>query len=910
MLLNKISLTVLIVSLFSIFSKYSGAQSKIIISEFQAINNKTIQDSNGKFSDWIEIYNEQEESINLLGWSLTDDKENLKKWIFPEVTIAPQDYLLVFASGDNIALPGQQLHTSFKLSGSGEYLALVNANNTIESEFTPVYPLQKSDQSYGILNGIYTYLSAPTPGTKNNSGTNILPVTFSKERGLYNSSFSLTLSCAQNDVSIYYTTDGNIPNKNTGKIYSSEIEINASTVISAKAYGTNGDSSAVITNTYIFVESVLNQPNSYEGYPNIWGRAASGDYLPADYGMAPEIANNPKYKEDLIKSLSEIPSMCIVTNPGYIFSSDPSSKVGGIYIYTGNTYYGSYGIGWERPTSAEFFDPKTGLNFQVNCGILLHGGNSRIPENSQKHSFRLSFRSEYGPSKLKFNFFKENRNPTNEFNSLVLRAGFNDSWIKNSALQNKRADYVRDPFSKNTLLDMGNKGAHNRYVHLYINGIYWGLYNVSEKLTNDFMESYMNGDENDWDVVKDHGSIVDGRISEFNNLIFFAKSGLSDNSKYQQLHGLNLDGSENPEYPNYLDVDNFIDYMLINYYIGNKDWDGNNWVAARNRVESKHGFRFFVWDAETSMNNLYENITGLLDGKPTTLWSYLSKNAEFKLRVADRMNKHFNNGGALSVDAVKERYQELTDEISLAMIAESARWGDYRRDAMQDKSATLYTQDNHWAVEVNNQLTSYFPKRSQLVFNQLKAKGFYPSLEAPLFSSYGETIENTLDFNIENPNSTGEIYFTSDGSDPRLMGGSINNSAQLFTQELTLVGKGKIKARIKNGSTWSALTYAKFNGDSLSFIASKNKLAIQSAKCYPNPANNYTKFIYTLDQKGKVAITLKSIDGKVITRVLNELQTAGSKEVYFETTNLNTGIYLYEIKGNGISTMGKLLINP
>lgn len=908
MLTKRYLLIILLISVLSPFLNYIGAQTNVIISEFQAINNETIQDSNGNFSDWIEIYNSSDQSINLLGWSLTDDKANLKKWIFPDTTIAPKNYILVFASGNNIALPGKELHTGFRLSGSGEYLALIGSDNTIKTEFSPVYPFQQPDISYGILNGLYMFITTPTPGAANVSGNVVLPVVFSHKRGIHTTAFNLSLSTVQNGNTIYYTTDGTIPNKNTGQVYTSSIKISSTEVISAKAYNANGDSSSIVTNTYVFIESVLNQPNTIEGYPNVWGRAVNGQYLPADYAMDPDICNSTRYKADLIASFSDIPTISLVTTPGYIFSSDPGSKVGGIYIYTGNTYYGSYGFGWERPTSAEYFDPKTGLNFQVNCGILLHGGNSRIPENSQKHSFRLSFRNEYGPSKLKFNFFRDDRNPTSEFNSLVLRAGFNDSWIKNSTSQNKYADYLRDPFTKNTLLDMGHKGAHSRYVHLYINGIYWGIYNVSEKLTNDFMESYMNGDENDWDVVKDHSGIVDGRITEFNNMISFVRSGLSDNAQYQKLQGLNLDGTVNPEFPNYLDIDNFIDYMLINYYIGNKDWDGNNWIAARNRIETKHGFRFFVWDAETSMNSLYENITSLVDGKPTTLWNYLSENAEFKLRVADRMNKHFHNNGALTVDAIKTRYQELTDEINLAIIAESARWGDYRRDAMNDESALLYTKDDHWQVEVNKQLSSYFPQRSQIVFNQLKSKGFYPSIAAPTFSSYGETIETSIEFNITNPNSSGEIYYTSDGSDPRLFGGNTSSTAKIFNTTLTLIGKGKIKARIKNGDNWSALTTAKFKGDTTNFILGSYSIKDLNLSCYPNPANNFTTVNFKNECSDIINIKIISIDGKFLKSVFQEYCTKGNNSISINVSDISSGIYFIEVESNRKIERIKLVI--
>lgn len=903
---------VLVVSIFLSQPVLSADSDKLLITEIMAINGKTIADEDGDYSDWIEIYNPGESAIDMNNWSLTDDPLELDKWKFPTIILNPDTYLVVFASNKNKKFAKGQLHTNFKLSGSGEFLALVESDmKTISYSYGDMYPVQQEDISYGLINGIDVFLTSPTPGAANITGNQVIDPVFNHERGFYNDPFNVEINTPQEAIKIYYTTDGTLPTALNGRLYSAPITISTTTPLSAIVLNSNGETSSVITQTYLFVNDIVKQSNQPEGYPGVWSTSMySKDRLPADYEMDPEICNNSAYKGLMDKALKAIPSLCIVTNKDNLFSLDNNPTTGGIYIYTGKSGDGSTGDGWERPTSVEFIDPSTGQNFQVNCGILLHGGNSRVPDNSQKHSLRLSFRSEYGVSKLKFNFFDDKRNPTNEFNSLVLRAGYNYSWTKNSSDQNKHADFLRDPFAKNTQLDMGNPSAHNRFVHLYINGLYWGVYNVSEKITNDFMESYMNGQAEDWDVVKDHYGTTDGTRNAWNSMISLAGSGLSQTAAYQKIQGNDTDGSPNANYPNYLDVENLIDYILYNFYIGNKDWDGNNWLAARNKVETKYGFRMFAWDAETSMLKVNEDIVEMNDGEPTKLFNYLKKNDDFKLLVADRIQKHFFNGGALSVEATTQRYQELVDEINLAIIGESARWGDYRRDVQNiGDGAELYTRNEHWLVEVENQRSNYLPYRSNIVFKQLQESGFFPETQAPIFSNYGGKLDNGIVLSMDNPNSSGQIYFTTNDVDPRVSGGGISTTASVYNNSLNIVGKGTIKARVKVGNDWSALTEAKFKSDNTDdFVTINREISTIQTSCYPNPVINLANITYELNSSGMVVINLVSIDGRLASQLFSGVQQQGTHQYNWDATDCPNGIYLYEISVNGRKTIGKIIV--
>src|ERR1044071_5133361 len=126
------------------------ARAQVIISEFMASNSNTLADEDGEFSDWIEIHNETAATIDLNAWSLTDDPNDLNKWRFPATNLFANGYLVVFASGKDRAVAGNPLHTSFNLSAAGEYLALVKPDGTIAFEFSPQFPEQFQDMSYGI----------------------------------------------------------------------------------------------------------------------------------------------------------------------------------------------------------------------------------------------------------------------------------------------------------------------------------------------------------------------------------------------------------------------------------------------------------------------------------------------------------------------------------------------------------------------------------------------------------------------------------------------------------------------------------------------------------------------------------------------------------------------------------------
>ena len=142
----------------------------VVVSEFMADNATTLTDEDGDSSDWIEIRNTTSNPVNLEGWSLTDSPNNTQRWSFPDRTIGPDEYLLVFASGKDRKVVGQPLHTDFRLSAGGEYLALYQPDGTTTSfAYEPEFPAQSADVSYGLSHDLSVegFFLLPTPGQRN-----------------------------------------------------------------------------------------------------------------------------------------------------------------------------------------------------------------------------------------------------------------------------------------------------------------------------------------------------------------------------------------------------------------------------------------------------------------------------------------------------------------------------------------------------------------------------------------------------------------------------------------------------------------------------------------------------------------------------------------------------------------------
>jgi hypothetical protein len=347
---------------------------------------------------------------------------------------------------------------------------------------------------------------------------------------------------------------------------------------------------------------------------------------------------------------------------------------------------------------------------------------------------------------------------------------------------------------------MGWLASHNRYVHLYVNGLYWGIYDPTERPDAGLAVEYFGGAKTDYDVVNE-GLLVDGNMTAYNAMIGI--TNLADNAKYDLMK-------------QYLDVPQHIDYVLLHFYVGHQDWgDNKNWYAIRRRTPGA-GFQYFSWDGETLLFDPNFNRVSSTD-TASSLHTKLKANAQYRLDFADRVYKHFFNNGALTPGQVAARWMNRSAQVDVAIIAESARWGDYRRDVYQYSSGPyeLYTRNNQWLTERNRLLTQYFPARTGNVLSQLRAAGLYPAnAVAPTFNQHGGQVARG--FNLIMTAPAGTIYYTTNGSDPRVVyTGAVSASAKTNSGPLVLNSTVNVQARTLSGSEWSALNAAAFQVEEL-----------------------------------------------------------------------------------------------
>ncbi|MHC4653710.1 MAG: FN3 associated domain-containing protein, partial [Planctomycetota bacterium] len=800
-------------------------ETPVVINEFMAVNSYVpfINPSFNMYTqvygfdvhpDWIELHNmDPANTIDLDGWYLTNAPENLTKWRFPSgVSISPSGYYVLFASGkkqeDN---PGNypfvdgdgSLHTNFVLGRGGGYLALVEPNGvTISHEYAPEYPEQRGFISYGIgSGGGIGYLVTPTPGSRvsekwtgaaNSAKYDgaVDDTEFDHDRGFYYADVNVAISCSTPGATIRYTTDGSEPTMTNGSTYNTPILINTTTCLRAAAFKSNWLPSNVDTHTYIFPAHVIVQTNAQAiaaGYPSYWGYGG-------DYEMDPEIYNDSAYSGVIQGALLTIPTLSVAMDKDHLF--------GGSGIYTNPK---QKGMSWERPTSAELFDANGVKKFQVNCGIRVQGGASRNANKAPKHSLSLRFRGGYGPGELDCDLF--DGSPVDRFNSLQIRAMYNNSWIHWDNGQRSRGSMIRDQWMRDSLLDMGDPGGgYGTYVHLYLNGLYWGVFNLHERPDAEHYASHYGGINDQLDALNS-GSAVDGTATSWSNLHTLTTDAVAGGislSEYQQLQEK-------------LDFVNLIDYMMVNHYGENSDWDGHNWRAAGGGVADMP-WRIFSWDAERVLENVGEDRTGQnSSGDPSRLFHNMLNSPEFEMLIADRMHKHLFNDGALMADKTAARWMRRANELDLAIICESARWGDYRRDVHQYSNGPylLYTKNDHWLVEQNRLTNDYFPKRAKNplnsgnLLNQYKSRGWYPSVDAPVFNPHGGWNFTGFNVTITNPGGSGAIWYTTNGEDPRLPGGAVNLAhATTYSVPLNLSKSTNLKARVLDGGVWSALNEA------------------------------------------------------------------------------------------------------
>ena len=552
-------------------------------------------------------------------------------------------------------------------------------------------------------------------------------------------------------------------------------------------YTTNGSPPSA-TNGFIYTNSIL-----LNATRALRVAAFAPNKLPSRIQTQTYLFNLPSTRRLL-------PVVSLVTASNHLYG-----KTGIMEYNPRNTAF--HGIAWERPVSVEWIRPEDNGGFQTDAGLRIAGGDyirglynyraSNPPEN--KYSFRLYFRGEYGQGRLEIPLFPGTQ--IDSFDTIHLRAGMNDN----------TNPLLKDEFVRSLCDSIGITACHGTFVHVFLNGAYKGIYNPAERVNEDFLKAYHGGGEL-WDVIGAGNLLLGGDAVAWNALRTASRRDLTSTANY-------LDVASR------MDLENFIDYLLPHIWADNDDWPHNNTRAARERVAGSR-FRFYPWDAEFSFESHPVNYDTIANTLSTTsppwgtadyqsLFNSLKKSYEFRLHFADRIHRAFFNEGPLTDARIRLLYGALKARLAPSI-------SGYR-----------------------DIITPWISGRRTPLMAAFQRAGFLASSNAPVMNTFGGRVPSG--FLLTLTNRVGPIWFTTNGSDPRMAFTSTNTvpEARRFSRALALTEPVRIRARSLNGTNWSALTEATFTpaqiglpirfseimyhppgGDAYEFIELKNTGAI------------------------------------------------------------------------------------
>lgn len=561
-------------------------------------------------ADWIELANKGSETIDLTGYGLSDDKDEPFLFTFSEGSLAPGEYVVVKLDGGD-----SSLSAPFGLSHAGETVYLTRADGVvIDSLATGVqYPSYSSGRVADASRRDKVYFTTSTPGESNASqaySTYAGKPVFSQAGGYVSAGTSISIQ-ANDGATIYYTTDGSKPTSSSMQ-YTGPVSISKTTPLRAVAY---------------------------EG------------------GKLPSEVTTENY---LIEEQHSIPVVCISVDPDEFFGYE-----NGIYADgAGHTHDGEAGFPYskanfwrdvEREISFEWFEADGTKGIEFPAGVKIFGQYSRALD---QKSLVIKLRGAYGLSEVTYPFFRDYDVTT--FNSLLLRVSGQD------VAMTKLRDAMFAQAVKDTMdLDY----QEYRPCAVYINGEYWGLYNLREQLDENYVANHYDVDPDTVDIIKGNSDVKAGSIADWSEL-----------KKYVSEHDLG-----DPEVYEYVksrvDIEEYADYIITETFFCNTD-SGNVrfWRDSGNNV-----YRWMLYDLDWGLfrttykwNYIEEYFNplghGIGKGFSTTLSCGLLENAAWKEYFIERYAWHLQN--TFDPERICTLIDAMAAEIAPEMPRHIARWND------------------------------------------------------------------------------------------------------------------------------------------------------------------------------------------------------------------------------------------
>lgn len=714
-----------------------------ILAEFVADNADGPKDIDGDRPDWLELANPNRFTLNLEGYHLTDDPGRPTKWRLPALRLPGGARIIVFASGKDRRDPTQPLHTNFRLDADGDRLALVDRDGRTflqqyphEGPATTRFPPLGKDIAYGLgTNGLVGFLRPPSPAEPNGAAyTGIVePVLVSPGRGFFDAPVTVSLSCPTPGVVVRVTTDRTDPGPGRGREYVEPLRLTNNTVLKVAAFRDGWASTPVATHTFVFPNTVIQSPS-----------------------MRPSITRDPIFGPQMRDALMDLPSVAIASARAV---NDTA----------------------EVPGSVEWLNPDGSPGANENCGIRFFGGAFTA---FAKESFRLYFRGDYGATRFRYPIFRGHPRglmADDEFDQLELRNGSHDMEM--------RGFYMSNVFTDDTMLDLGHLNPRGRFVHLYLNGAYWGVYHLRERWGASMHARYLGGSKTNYESINGNWNVGG-----------WADPGVpydGDGSTWSRIKSLR---SNYATLRDWLDVPQYIDYMLMWMFGGAED----EYRCVGPTVPGT-GFQFYLNDADgwfcvpqycAAGNRTARSTPGRQGGDgPGSLFSMLlaAGDPDYRVLLADRIQAALFNDGPLTPSRNLQRLTNRCDELQRPFLAEAARWN--------------YLTPAAWASRRDSVMKSWLPGRTTDVLSQFRGAGLLPPVAAPQFTTSSREATNGQILQWAAPTGA-TVYYTLDGSDPRLPGGAISQRARSWRPG------GFSQFLVAPGSNWRWYTDASGLGSS------------------------------------------------------------------------------------------------
>lgn len=564
-------------------------------------------------SDFVELYNPTGKPADLSGFGLSD-KENYSLFRFPDKTILlPGGYLAVYCDSAFEGLPpSDTLRAPFSIGNGKDWLYLSDPDGNIVLEYGPV-GMPKGESLVSLRGCPFITSRIITPGRANEAAGNAPAATVAS--GQYDGVDTLKVELFALGE-IHYSTDGSIPDHRSPK-YEKPFLLTKTAVIRAIAYGEDGSASPVGSYTYIINEGHVLDVVSLVSDPGGLFSTGSGIYSNGPYRLKPN-------------------------------GTEEDGTPGINYPYIQANYWRK----WWRLANVSLL-PREGVGFSYDCGASIFGGYSRI---NAKKSLKFTFKSAYGPSKLHYPLFP-NRD-IDEYNSFVMRSGGQDAY--GTLIKDDLASYLADG-----LIDV----MATRPAIFYINGQYYGLYYIREKINEHYIEEHYNIPTDSLDIVAQHTGADFGSAKEWRALLSYARS-----------HDLSQ-----PQYYAYvcdrMDVQSYADWIVAEIWLDNKD-PGNVRCFKSPHLDNK--WRWILYDVDMGLNGPRSD-GFLLFLKPTSqpLWQTdliraLLKNPDFRALFAERMEYQMTY--IWNKDRVNAAIDHFARMIGPEVERNNKRWmGDYKR---------------------------------------------------------------------------------------------------------------------------------------------------------------------------------------------------------------------------------------